>query len=360
MASFGEELKRERELRDISLKEISEATKISIRFLEALEQNNFEVLPGGVFNRGFIRAYARFIGVDSEEMVNAYLHEVAVRESRQSSQGKGPQRVAAPGGASAEASPSSSPGSRPSSRPASRPVPILSSRAGIPPETGFSARSGQQQAGDGRTSIALWVLVAVAVLVGVGVIAMSFVDTKPVDASAEGHAQALRARLNKRADGAPDLAGAGEIAPQAAPPQSADSNAQAPQTGEPQGGVPAENLPGGGGLPASPDGQPATTGPVVTEHQLRVRALEATRVIIECGGKVVLDQELWPGQSRSMACSEPVMLSAANGGGLEYTLDGSAAELLGGVGEQVEGRTLAPLAAPPSGPQHVRDPNARE
>src|SRR5258705_10082270 len=94
MTSFGEELKRERELRDISLKEISEATKISIRFLEALEQNNFDVLPGGVFNRGFIRAYARFIGVDGEEMVNAYLHEVAQRESRQAQSGKNMPRMA--------------------------------------------------------------------------------------------------------------------------------------------------------------------------------------------------------------------------------------------------------------------------
>lgn len=71
--SFGEELKRERELRQISLREISEATKISLRHLKALERNEFDGLPGGVFNRGFVRAYAQFIGVDPETMVNAYL-----------------------------------------------------------------------------------------------------------------------------------------------------------------------------------------------------------------------------------------------------------------------------------------------
>src|SRR5688572_4599762 len=102
MASFGEELKRERELRDISLKEISEATKISIRFLEALEQDNYDVLPGGVFNRGFIRAYARFIGVDGEEMVNAYLHEISQREARHAAPSAGAQP--APGGSAAGAS----------------------------------------------------------------------------------------------------------------------------------------------------------------------------------------------------------------------------------------------------------------
>jgi cytoskeletal protein RodZ len=74
--SFGEELKRERELREISLREISESTKISLRYLEALERNDFEQLPGGVFNRGFVRAYSQFIGIDPESMVDAYIQQV--------------------------------------------------------------------------------------------------------------------------------------------------------------------------------------------------------------------------------------------------------------------------------------------
>jgi len=75
MSSFGEELRRERELRQISLREVAEATKINLRYLEALEVNDFSDLPGGVFNRGFVRAYAQFIGVDPDAMVNAYLLE---------------------------------------------------------------------------------------------------------------------------------------------------------------------------------------------------------------------------------------------------------------------------------------------
>jgi len=73
--SFGGELRRERELRQISLREIAEATKVNLRYLEAMERNDFEHLPGGVFNRGFVRAYAQFIGIDPEAMVNAYLLE---------------------------------------------------------------------------------------------------------------------------------------------------------------------------------------------------------------------------------------------------------------------------------------------
>ena len=86
MSSFGEELKRERELREFTLRDVSESTKISLRHLEALERNDFEQLPGGVFNRGFVRAYAQFIGVDPEAMVNAYLLEEQARSSRSSGQ----------------------------------------------------------------------------------------------------------------------------------------------------------------------------------------------------------------------------------------------------------------------------------
>lgn len=76
MATFGEELRRERELRQISLREVSEATKINMRFLEALERNEFRHLPGGQFTKGFVRAYSQHIGLDAEAMVNAYLYEL--------------------------------------------------------------------------------------------------------------------------------------------------------------------------------------------------------------------------------------------------------------------------------------------
>ncbi len=69
MASFGENLRRERELRGVSLREIAEATKISVRFLEALEQDRPGVLPGGIFRRAFVREYARHLGLDAERLV---------------------------------------------------------------------------------------------------------------------------------------------------------------------------------------------------------------------------------------------------------------------------------------------------
>src|SRR5205807_8760766 len=72
LASFGEELRREREIRGISLKEISDATKISKRFLDAIENNDHRTLPAPVFTRGFVREYARYLCLNSEEIVNRY------------------------------------------------------------------------------------------------------------------------------------------------------------------------------------------------------------------------------------------------------------------------------------------------
>jgi cytoskeleton protein RodZ len=74
--SFGEELKRDRLLREVSLEEISAATKISVRILTALEAGNLAKLPAPVFTRGFIRAYSLYLGLDPVEKINTYLAEV--------------------------------------------------------------------------------------------------------------------------------------------------------------------------------------------------------------------------------------------------------------------------------------------
>src|SRR2546430_16733985 len=77
LASFGEELRREREIRGISLKEISDATKISKRLLEAIERNDHKTLPAPVFTRGFVREYARHLGLNADEIVNRYNYAAA-------------------------------------------------------------------------------------------------------------------------------------------------------------------------------------------------------------------------------------------------------------------------------------------
>lgn len=84
MGAFGEKLRKQREQRGLALDAISNTTKISTRMLRALEDEHFDQLPGGVFNKGFVRAYARQVGLDEEETLTDYL--AALRESQIQSQ----------------------------------------------------------------------------------------------------------------------------------------------------------------------------------------------------------------------------------------------------------------------------------
>ena len=71
-ATIGEQLRLAREGRGIPLREISDQTRISVRYLEAIETDDFKRLPGGIFNRSFVRAYARYVGYDEKEALEAY------------------------------------------------------------------------------------------------------------------------------------------------------------------------------------------------------------------------------------------------------------------------------------------------
>jgi len=80
VGAFGDKLRKQREQRGIALDAISNTTKISTRMLRAIEEEHFDQLPGGVFNKGFVRAYARQVGLDEEEAITDYL--AALRESQ--------------------------------------------------------------------------------------------------------------------------------------------------------------------------------------------------------------------------------------------------------------------------------------
>lgn len=87
MGSFGERMQREREMRSIALEEIAESTKISARMLRALEEEDFEKLPGGIFNKGFVRAYAKFLGIDEEQAVADYQAAFVEKQQKQATNG---------------------------------------------------------------------------------------------------------------------------------------------------------------------------------------------------------------------------------------------------------------------------------
>jgi hypothetical protein len=78
---LGEFLRRERELRRISLDDVAERTKISRRYLEAIEEERYDRLPGEAFVRGFIRSYAQSVGLDPEDTLLIYNHSRMLRDA---------------------------------------------------------------------------------------------------------------------------------------------------------------------------------------------------------------------------------------------------------------------------------------
>jgi cytoskeletal protein RodZ len=73
VGAFGDKFRLAREAKGISLDDVSNVTKIGSRMLQAIEQEHFDQLPGGVFNKGFIRAYAKHLGLNDEDAVTSYL-----------------------------------------------------------------------------------------------------------------------------------------------------------------------------------------------------------------------------------------------------------------------------------------------
>src|SRR5262252_480593 len=72
MTNFGASFRKARESKGISLDQVSHETRISTRFLAAIENEEFQVLPGGVFNRGFVRSFAEAVGLDPDQAVADY------------------------------------------------------------------------------------------------------------------------------------------------------------------------------------------------------------------------------------------------------------------------------------------------
>ena len=83
MAPIGMELKRERELRGITLQEIADVTKINIRYLRDLEEDRLDNLPGTFFVKGIIRSFAKYIGLDENTILNSYYESEHHREQEQ-------------------------------------------------------------------------------------------------------------------------------------------------------------------------------------------------------------------------------------------------------------------------------------
>ncbi|HQP72743.1 MAG TPA: DUF4115 domain-containing protein [Acidobacteriota bacterium] len=91
MATVGEILKQKRQEQNLTLHDVSEVTKISTNFLDAIENNAFKKLPRGVFPKMFIRAYARHLGLDDDRLIQLYYEQSAEIETQETPAPEGPR-----------------------------------------------------------------------------------------------------------------------------------------------------------------------------------------------------------------------------------------------------------------------------
>lgn len=78
--TLGEKLRQAREEKGISVSEVAEQTRISPLYIESIDNDDYRALPGGIFNRGFVKSYAKYVGVDEQEALSDYARLLYERE----------------------------------------------------------------------------------------------------------------------------------------------------------------------------------------------------------------------------------------------------------------------------------------
>ena len=289
MGAFGDRLRREREMRGITLDEITESTKISRRHLDALEGEHFDQLPGGVFNKGFVRAYARFLGIDEDQAVADY--STASNEQPE-------------------------------------------------PENKFPLEVHEEPDRDlnpRRSSLPL--VFAIAALIGVLVGYGFWIKSKPHNPEAventrqSAPASAVNApQANVPAPSAITPSSSEPIRASAQPAHSTPVTKPAPPEAA---AVPRSTEP----RPAAAPGESADPPPSVKEKAffVQVKAKEDSWVSIVADGKSVMQRVLPADKQKKIKAGKTLVLRTGNAGGIEVSFNGHP---LGALGNENEPRTL--------------------
>jgi cytoskeleton protein RodZ len=280
MSSVGETLRRERLRKDMSLEQISRETKISARLLEAIEKDQFDLLPGGVFAKSFVRQYARFLGLDEEELAS----EVEK---------------------------------------AMHPAGDLPSFASAAPEPAFKVPRVVEWEGAGRSNSS--VLPALALVVAVMLVCSAVYawwqrSRRPAPAPPPiAAAQKAPAAIPKPAE--PTPAPVTEVA--ASKPETATQTDAPPSAPTPEAPAPEA---------AAAPAPVESDNPAATLH-VSLTAEDDVWVRVWADGKVVVDGVLKPNVVRTIAAVDNLRIRTGNAGSLQVTVNGTPAGPLGPKGQ---------------------------
>ncbi len=285
VATFGAQLKQQREKQGVTLEEISLSTKIGTRMLRALEEEHFDQLPGGIFNKGFIRAYARCLGMDEDQAIADYLAATGASPSVKKSE-------------------------------ISEPPPILD-----PPSRDENTAAGLP-----------WGMFAVVLLI----IALGFAAWGFYSRESERAAQDATRPVASSSSASPAVVAEPSTSEQK-PPAPADASAAASQTDEQATATKsvAESTPSAASVPAS---TPAATQAQPTASanpplQVVIRAREDSWLSISVDGEIITRALLTAPAQKSIRAQNKIVVRAGNVGALDFEFNGKKLPTQGDYGE---------------------------
>jgi cytoskeleton protein RodZ len=308
LPSFGEKLKLEREKRKITLEQISGSTKIGTRMLQALEEDKFNQLPGGIFNKGFVRAYSRCVGLDEDQTVADYLE------------------------ASGDAPPPSTEiasGENGSREPAES-VSRLEATSGAParqlPWGWFAA-----------------VLLVVA-------LALSFWSHRRGEHQRPSVPSTATTPATQSPAAPPSGGASGQDKNKNIDNGAASTTSASPTTGSPAGRSATSAV-----SKTSQDLTPATPAATPGEFTVVIQAREESWISITADGRAISSELLSAGSERAVRGRKEIMVKAGNAGGVDFRFNGQKLDT-GGESGEVKTVTFGPKGilpnapAPPSAP----------
>jgi cytoskeleton protein RodZ len=289
MESLGNELKTARAKKNVSLERISEEIRINPRYLRGLEEAKYEDLPGGMYNRAFLRAYCEYLGLDSKEMVRRYEAETA--------------QVS-------EKAPKAKKAFRPSSHP--QPHPLM-----------------------------IWSFVLLGTIVGLyfsrgwitAVFSPYFSRPAPQPVVTAPKPEPVQAAAPQAIPKPPESVPPSDATTTTATPASTDvggtlppkENAPVPKT-EPEPAATAQPV------PAEPVTRPVQDQPQKT-IQISFHVVQECWLSVSSDGKRVFVSVVKPGEDRVFGADERFNIILGNAGGVHLTINGKPAKPLGKSGE---------------------------
>jgi len=314
MTELGLALKEEREKRNISLEEIASTTKIVPRYLEALENDRFDIMPGGFFIKGIIRTYARAIGLDPDEVLARYRAAGVFGESEAKRH--------------SFLKPSAAPAAPVLPPPAAEPV--LPSEASAPPPSAVETPEPElviDEAPKPRLSAAArkrlfsWTWRSLAVIAAVAVLIVLWSNRRP---------RPPEDRIETAAP-VPSTVVTGSALPAA--------SGQEPGAQAPAQPVPAPSA------ATDPAGIPLSA-PAVEEVRtgitIEIAFQTETRISVTADGTLQIDGVFPPGATARAQADGILVITTGNAGGFTFSLNGKPAKPLGRSGQILNDVKITP------------------